>query len=117
MTVIKYMDRGWIMKANAYAKSKGWKKTIADELLWRIPENKIVPICFMVPEDDVKMTVTLTVHADLKKGKAVNYELHIPLQLWEKLPEIEAPEESADDEEPESGGDSMGHGAKEFLGL
>ena len=113
---IKYMDRGWVMKANKYAKKKGWKKTIPEEMLWRLPENKIIPICFMVPEDDTKITVTLTVDANLEKGKATNYELHIPWQLWEKLPEIEAPDESVEDESdtPEDG---MGEGAKKFLGL
>lgn len=117
MTVVKYMDRGWVQKANAYAKSKGWSKTIPEEVLWRLPENKIIPICFMVPEDDIKMIVTLTVDANLEKEKATNYELHIPIQLWEKLPEVEAPDDSSSAEGDNKPGDGMGFGAQRFLGL
>lgn len=115
-TQIKYMDKGWLIRANDYAKKKKWKKTIPSEVLSTLPDNKIIPICFMVPEDDEKMVITLTVYANLKKKKAVNYDLHIPLALFEKLPEVEAPDIEHEDSDDNTG-DGMGSGAKEFLGL
>lgn len=116
---VKYMDKGWLIKANQYAKKKKWNKTIAEEILWRLPENKIIPISFMVPEDDTKITVTVSIAGKIVEGKTPdvkNHEIHIPWQLWEKLPEVESPDETTDEcvDNPEEG---MGYGAKKFLGL
>jgi hypothetical protein len=114
--IVKYMDKGWAIKANAYAKKKGWKHTIKDEELYRLRDNKILPISFMVPVDDIKLTVHLTVDANLETGEAINKQLDIPLQLWEKLPSVEEdqlPPEPEDDQDPPEEG--LSEGAKAFL--
>lgn len=115
---VKYMDKGWAIKANTYAKRRGWKYHIKEEELWRLKDGKILPISFMMPEDDKKMVIHLTIDANLETGEAINRKLHIPLQLWDKLPSVEEDQlppdsdEGLDEEPPEEG---MSHGAKDFL--
>ena len=51
MTAVKYMDRGWILKANTYAIKRGWKETLSMTTIYSIKEDALVPISFMLPED------------------------------------------------------------------
>jgi len=104
MTVVKYMDKGWLLKANKYAEKKGWEETISLPVLYSLKEDEIVPISFMLPEDDERICITLTLGAEYDKSKAKNYKLHIPWQLWEKLPEVDMPEEKSTDDDSEDGG-------------
>ena len=105
MTAVKYMDRGWIMKANNYAIKKGWKATLSMTTIYSIKEDTMVPISFMVPEDSDIICVTLTIGGEYDKTKAENHKLHIPWQLWEKLPSVEMPDVTSSDEPTDDDGE------------